>query len=341
MDQSCTSGKCDNVIKRVRYTFFHNGTSGIRNIELRLMLSNVSEIFDQHFEVTYDWTGEGREQKYLRSGNPGYTFGTPIIIGFSIANATNDATKGNISVNSSNYHLKLAMSGKNGNCISSDRYVVRFNENVKLRCSVEVKTANFSSSVTCMRLQNETLKFMLEEALEGVTQVEKFRTYVSKIGDMSINDRSKWSQILLDRMPRNVVTGFESRNKIRCSALVTSMHLEFLYTVLPNHEEFDNYKIAGVALTFSEPEDFAWTKCVEKNCSNHLNVELTSLVTFTDVSTSSMNYYAGGPNLDISLPYDFFYPFMSKACTGKPLNVLLAATLFPAIYNYVFAILAF
>ncbi|XP_043280751.1 tectonic-1 [Venturia canescens] len=334
LNQRCVDGECEDVIKRVRYTFFHNGTTGVRNVELRLMLGNVSQSFKQHFQVVYEWVSEGKEEKHWRSGNPGYAFGRPIVIGSLMSNATNDGAKAAMSVNPSNYYLKLAMGGKSGNCLADDRYALRFGENVRLQCRVEVETRNFSSSVTCMRLQNETLKFMLEDSLDGVPETGKYRRYISKTGDASIDDFSKWTQILLDKIPRNVVTGLESRRQIRCSALVTSMHLEILYTILPSHEETDNYKIAGAALTFFEARDFAWTKCSGQKCANVLNVALTSLVTFTDISTPSMYYYAGGPNLDISLPYDFFYPFMSHASNEKPSASLLALALLSAIFHW-------
>lgn len=335
LDQSCLNGTCRNVLKRVLYTIVHNGTDGIQRIEARFELTDISKKFYQYFEVVYEWANEDRRHIFLRSGNHGYTVGNPIITGVLFTNITNNAKTEHINVSRAKYYLTVPMRGKNGYCDSHERYTVGFGEDIRLTCNVESKTNNFTSD-SCMDLQNQTLKLLLEDSLENVTAIGNYKTFVSKLGDVLINDTSNWTQVILDRIPSHVVTGQIYNDRIRCSGLITSLHIEILYTILPKPEDANNYKIAGVSATFSEPIDVSWKKCLRTNCTDILKFKILTLISFTDISTPSMYYYAGGPNLDLSLPYDFFYPFMSSASNAEPVISLLGIILAKIIINAMF-----
>ena len=333
--QKCSNVYCENIVKRINYKIILNGTFGIQSIEARFQLTNTSKTFYQHFQVTYEWSPDSTvgllpSQLLLRSGNPGYNIGNPIIIGSLVTNGTtNDPMNKNVMINvsRSNYYLTMPLSKPNGDCDSHERYTVNFGKNARLRCNVQLKTNNFTSE-SCMNLQNQTLKFLMRDvSLQNiVTDIDKYKiAFISKTGDIVTNDTSNWIQILLDGIPQNVVTGQINNNAIVCSGIVRSLHVEILHTILPKPENADNYKIAGVSFTFSEPIDVYMPKCLEDNCTDVLKVELLTFVSFIDISTPSMYYYAGGPNLDITLPYDFFYPFMGSGMNFEPsINFVLS-----------------
>ena len=50
----------------------------------------------------------------------------------------------------------------------------------------------------------------------------------------SSNDITDWTQILLDRIPQNVIVAQVVNGRLYCSGLITSVHLNILYSSLKN-----------------------------------------------------------------------------------------------------------
>lgn len=274
-------------------------------------MGNVFHKFYQSFEVSYEWSDQDKEMVFARSGHPGYIYGKPLIIGSMKINKTNNIESRYINFNKTRSFLTLPIGQKNRECSLIDRYVVAFGENIKLKCSVSVNTTNFTTT-SCIELQNKTLHFLMEDTLLNVTQTDHYAVYISKLGNFTNNNTSEWVQILLDRIPQNVISGQIVNGWLQCSGLVTSLQFDILYSVLSKPESLTNYDILGVGVKFAEEIDTSWPKCMGKNCTDMLQVDITCFVTFHDVSKPSRYYFAGGPNLDLTLPYDFFYPFLGN-----------------------------
>ncbi|XP_014477898.1 PREDICTED: tectonic-1-like [Dinoponera quadriceps] len=307
----CTNFTCTNIVKGLKYMIGHNGSAGINSIDVYFNIGNVSRAFYQYFEIQYDWIDTNKTRIFVRSGNPGYVIGKPIIIGFR-ANESDE-----ILFNKTDAFLTLPFCGKNG---EYDRHIVAFGEDIKLKCFVKLFTKNFTMS-SCTKLQNMTMNLLMKDSLLNVNQ--RYSTYISKLGNFTSKNIMDWLRITFDRIPQNVVTARIIGKQISCSGLVTSLHLDVLYSTLRKSKTLMNYKILGVGVTFGKEEDVIWSKCTVKNCTNILHVDIFSYVNFYDVSKPSKYYFVGGPNLDIMLPYDFFYPFLNGSKKVEILNILI------------------
>lgn len=327
------NGTCYNIVIGVKYLIVHNGSMGINNINVYFNIGNVSRSFYQQFEVVYEWVGLDKEKSFSLSGNPGYIFGKPLVIGTLKINKTNNMKT--IIFNKTDSFLTLPIARKSGECDKINRYIVTFGENIKLRCSVSLSINNFNTS-SCIELQNRTMHFLIKDSLFNVTQTDQYNIYVSKSGNFTKNDIADWAQILLDRVPQNIVTGKLINDHLLCLGLITSVHLNILYSALTKPETLNNHNILGIGINFSNESNISWSKCLTENCTNILKVDIVSFVTFHDVSKPSKYYFVGGPNLDLTLPYDFFYPFLSSSkCIASNL-FLLSSLIFIVILHSFF-----
>ncbi|KAK2579031.1 hypothetical protein KPH14_002824 [Odynerus spinipes] len=331
----CSKGMCQDIIRGVKYLITHNGSLGIDNIIVYFLMGNVSHQFYQSFEISYEWIDQNREMVFARSGHPGYIHGKPLIIGTIEINKTNNVESRYISFNKTRSFLTLPLGQKNRECSSVDRYVIAFGEDIKLKCSVVLNTNNFTTT-SCIELQNKTLNFLMEDTLFNVTHTDQYGMYISKLGNFTNNDTSEWVQILLDRIPQNVISGQIVNGWLQCSGLVTSMQFDILYSVLPKPESLTNYDILGVGVKFSEELDVSWPKCMVKNCTDMLQIDIVSFVTFHDISKPSRYYFAGGPNLDLTLPYDFFYPFLGSGIIRIEPSIILIHSILYIIITFLY-----
>lgn len=283
----------------------HNGSIGINTIDVYFDIGNASHAFYQYFEVEYNWIDVNSTKVFIRSGNPGYVMGKPIIIGVSHANKS-DA----IFFNRTNRFLTLPLAGKNGECDRINRHIILFGEDIRLACSVKLFIKNFTV-VSCAKLQNLTMRLLIKDFFFNLSQ--HYGIYVSKLGNFSSKNVVDWLNVMFDKIPQNIVTAHTIGKRILCSGLVTSMHLNIFYSMLSKPKTLTNYKILNVGITFNKEQDVSWLKCTLKNCTDVLHVNIISYINFHDVSKPSKYHFVGGPNLDITLPYDFFYPFLNNS----------------------------
>ncbi|XP_076235710.1 tectonic-1 [Calliopsis andreniformis] len=322
---SCYNGTCYNIVTGVKYLVTHNGSMGISSVNVYFNIGNVSRSFFQQFEITFEWAGLDKEKGFPLSGNPGYILGKPLIIGTLKTNDSDNMETMHINFNKTDSYLTLPIAKRGGECNKIDRYTVAFGEDIKLKCSIVLHVDNFNTS-SCIKLQNLTMQLLMKDSLFNITQTDQYNVYISKSGNFSRNNTDDWAQILLDRIPHNVVTGQLINNHLHCSGLITSIHIHILYSALAKPETLTNYNIQGIGIYFSNASDVSWLKCSTENCTNVLNVDIVSYVTFHDVSKPSKYYFVGGPNLDLTLPYDFFYPFLSSSKRIE-LNIFLISNI--------------
>ncbi|EZA61840.1 B9 domain-containing protein [Ooceraea biroi] len=310
----CTNSTCINVVKGLKYVIAHNGSAGVHSIDAYLDIGNASHAFYQYFEVRYHWAGTNETKALARSGNPGYLLGKPIVVGSRV-----NESEG-ISFNKTNGFLTLPVAGKSGECDRIDRYLIAFGEDVRSRCSVRLSVKNFTVS-SCAELQNLTTRLLTKDSLLSANQSHGI--YVSKRGNFTSRSSDEWSRVAFDRLPQSVVTAHASGKQILCSGLITSLRVDVIYSTLPKPKGMTNHKILGAAVTFGKEEDVSWRKCGGKNCTDILSVDVISYVNFHDVSKTSKYHFVGGSNLDITLPYDFFYPFLNGSEKMEVSNVLI------------------
>ncbi|XP_028046293.1 tectonic-1 [Monomorium pharaonis] len=322
----CMNSTCINIVMGLKYIIVHNGSAGINSIDAYFNIGNASHAFYQYFEVKYNWIDSKDTQVSIRSGNSGYVMGKPIIIGISHTNNSED-----IFFNRTDGFLTLPLAGKNGECNRIKRHIVVFGEDIKLTCSVKLFIKNFTA-LSCTELQNLTLRLLLKNSFLNISQY--YSTYVSKLGNFSSKSAVDWLRVVFDRIPRNVVTAHTIGKQILCSGLITSMHLNIFYSMLSKPKTLSNYKILGVGIALSKEEDIKWPKCALKNCTDILHTNIISYVNFHDVSKSSKYYFVGGSNLDITLPYDFFYPFLN----GSKIIKIPSISIFLIIYVLIITI---
>lgn len=310
----CSDVFCYNVAKRIRYIIYHNGSDGIKNIDVQFQLANVTKSFKQEFEVSFKWFSLNQSLILERSGNPGYIAGKPIFIGTEINNSTGEASY--VFFNRSRQHLTLPMADKSGKCSEVKRHSVGFLEDIKLKCSIEIKLKNFSRSA-CVMLQNRTYETLIDfMMLNNFDKDDLDRQFISKFGNVSENNTNSWTKILFDEIPQNILTAQTNDDQIQCSGLVTTIMFNVVHGLIMKPGSKNNHVILGVGVTFSQGVDLKWSKCVGKNCEETLRSELVTFVSFHDVSRPARYLIAGGPNLDISLPYDFYFPFVKHSRSG-------------------------
>lgn len=297
---------------------------GIQNIQVNIELGNFSNNFYQYFEVQYKWTDFKDEYTPHRSGNPGYLLQKPIIIGSLIINNTKNIQNQYINVSKTNYYLKVPIGLRDGQCKEENKYTVGFGEDLRTRCSITILTNNFSLN-SCKDLNQEIKKNFFGQTLINITDVEKYKIYVSKLGNITEKNLTNWNQILIDKLPSNNLTAEKFYDQIICSGLSTTIQIDIIHSLLPKPDYVEHHKILGVGITLGDEKVITWPKCTDINCTDILKIDLISYVKFHDISTPETYYYAGGPNLDISLPYDFFYPFLSgkSICVQPNLFILI------------------
>lgn len=316
----CRNSTCMNVVKGLKYVIAHNGSAGVHSINAYFDIANASRAFRQSFEVHYEWTDTNKTEAFpSRSGNPGYLAGKPIIV----ASRVNESE--GISFNGTNGFLTLPVAGRSGECDRRGGYPIAFGEDIRLRCSVGLLIENFTVS-SCTALQNLTMRLLTQDSLLNASQ--SYGVYVSKRGNFSSRNSADWSRIAFDRTPQSVVTAHTVGSRILCSGLIASVHVDVVYSTLPKPRSLTNHKILGVAVTFGKEEDVTWPKCGSKNCTDVLQVDLNSYVNFHRVSKTSKYHFVGGSHLDITLPYDFFYPFLNTSTRTEVSNVLILLIIF-------------
>ncbi|XP_076295297.1 tectonic-3 [Lasioglossum baleicum] len=329
---SCMNGSCYNIVTGVKYLILHNGSMGVHNISVYFTIANVSQSFYQQFEVVYEWADLDKEKSFTLSGNPGYMFGKPLTIG-TLNKTSNTKT---VIFNKTDNFLTLPIAMRNGQCNELNRYIVNFGEDIKLRCSVSLSTDNFNTS-SCIELQNRTMHFLLKDSMFNITETDQYSIYVSKTGNITNSNTNDWAQILLDRIPENIVWAQIVNDRLYCSGLITSIHLHILYSTVANSETLTNYNIQGIGVYFSNESDVSWSTCWAENCTHVLKVDIVSYVTFHDVSKPSRYYFVGGPNLDLTLPYDFFYPFLSNSqCIESRILLIFSAAFIIILHNSIY-----
>lgn len=316
--------KCHNAVSKVLYVVEHNGTKGIVGIEAHLTFGTIDssvQNWPQNFGVTFKWTSKENvteEQQlqppvFVRSGNPGYHMGAPVIAGKLITrrdDGDSDTPIRKTAVEVSRdplTWLTVISPSESGRCIwktgsaasGIERLPVRFGRDLKTGCQLIVSLVNITNA--CHFIQNVAL-----DALESWRSLDVVAAY----GNPNVENPGEWVPILRENQPSSTHRSVNS--DMGCTNIVRKLDVHIVYA---NIGDFGNPqpKIIGVRFRYGLAEK------LELRCYGHFcrpgseemtqSFEVTTSVVFVDASEPAVPMYAVPPSIDVQLPYDFFYPF--------------------------------
>ncbi|BFZ05048.1 hypothetical protein BsWGS_08087 [Bradybaena similaris] len=320
-----TTSTCQNALVGVHYRFVTNGTLGIDSAFVSFVFSDISfadsgassTIVAQTFSVTFTLVSS-TDELIQRSGHPGYQVGQPVMAGVLNVTTQGTTTDERILLNRARgQQLSLVRASASGNCLTDLgqlREPVLFGQDMRTGCFIQINET--TPADTCTFLQE-----VIFNAIEGYA-VPTFDTafnvypknnrYVAMFGDSDVLRTGDWVEILYKNRPD------PPKSSTTQCLLSLGANIQILYAnvgSLPNPQP----KIIGVAYVYDVPQEAKY-KCTGAFCQPgstlSQKIEISSSVTFIDVSQPAVAVEGVYPTFAARLPYDFFYPFLNEA-TGS------------------------
>lgn len=296
----CTEKVCTNIAQRVDYTFYYHETR-ITNATLKLFTQTISlniPFIDQEVNVRFVLTNESIDTIIKFSGNPGYINNLPVIVSYNQDNYTNKFYNASII-----QKYLMHPENKHGICAMSnitDNYVL-FGQNKKVKCRY-ILPRN--------KIRNETeLCNYIQNYLFQILGLNK-KVVVSPYGNPQNVKDEEWIPLKVAEIEYSLYGSFSKQKSLQCYNLIIGISYIFAYVDASEADTERENRILSVNL--------------EKTARNvTFNLEEMSTVVsvdtmFIDETKPSIYEYAGGPQLNIHLPKDFFFPFpSSQACVLK------------------------
>lgn len=302
---------CQNAVKSLLYRIHHNGTQGIIRVQVLAVLTNFTESFTdkaggsftQHFSVEFIWINRTRSK--VLSGNPGYLFGRPVLM------ATKISKTNNLSVIERNVSL-FAEFGYN--LMSKHYFMMIFNV----------------TNSTCRHIQSAILDKW------QVVWRQNHTALFGMFGNSSTDEPTNWGQVVYKTLPVTLINSAKdilTPKTLSCN-LATLLDIQVFYSrvTLANGQLRNQNKILSVGYTFAEPLNKTFWRT--NNASLKVSLELVVRVSFHDVTAGQTRKFADPPTFDVTLPYDFFYPFvkMGNSSSNKCHSVVLIFVI-TSVYN--------
>ncbi|XP_028132794.2 tectonic-3 [Diabrotica virgifera virgifera] len=323
---------CYNVVKKLRYNIFHNGTKGAVHVELLAVLNNIthefggeSSEFDQEFSVRFFWTNSTGDVKDL-SGNPGYLINKPIFTGklLTIKNGSDTLLKIKRNLTDAKESFLTIPDNIDGNCVLNETLFTRIEFGYNLITKCKYRSISFSTrkgvngTEMCRALQRSVLEMWNFN-----------NTMIGFFGNADENNLDDWIKALykkdLDSLLNSTLGYFSSKmGYLSCLNLVSDLEIDIFHSRIDINDLLDQEKI--LAVTFSFGGFTNRTLIFNKNTSSvNYETSLKTTVTFYDLTTQKRKKAVDPPSLEIKLPYDFFYPFVriNNDCSNIRLNVLI------------------
>ncbi|XP_018413806.1 PREDICTED: tectonic-1 [Nanorana parkeri] len=277
------TGICTNVVLGGSYSIIYTAQGEIRSVLASFTLGTISRTpFQQSFQISF--TEEGAIPVTL-SGNPGYVVGMPLIAGFRLPQS------GIVQSTNRFGQLTLLQSSVDQSCLTEQgkRAAVLFGYNMMSGCKLRLNSFNYTIAAFC-QLAGVTIL----NALKG----EQFPEYVAQFGNSQ-------PEKVLDWVAINSITAEISQ---KCSAdasmckIPVSLELEVQWTKFGS---LVNPQAQIVKVT--EKISYAF---IPDNLGGDRTVQISTAVTFLDVSQAASPGYKAQPTMDAKLPFDFFHPFV-------------------------------
>lgn len=318
------SPNCLNFGMEVNLQILHNGTGGIHEVDMYIRLLNNSKV-----ETTVQFLWSNTENTgFVRSGNPGYITGRPVLAGRKIVSVSNDTTilkaKEAIEMTVSPKGWLTVFDSEKGLCSLTKRKPVLFNENVKHLCSLPLEKKYFSKN-GCLDVQRIILELLLGENASNLTSAT-MNKFLGVFGNSKVEIMSDWLQVMVDSYPLiSTQPTFEnSSDGLSCKGIFT--HL-FIDIATAKFGSFINpqTKIVGSLFRFGSPKN-VFIRCTARSCDQSWKsskVKIGTEVNFLDLTRPAVREFAQPPGLEAKLPHDFFYPFFSGKANHLSLNCWL------------------
>ncbi|CAG9827415.1 unnamed protein product [Diabrotica balteata] len=323
---------CYNVVKKLRYNIFHNGTKGAGHIELLAVLNNItyefggeSSEFDQEFSVRFFWTNSTGDIKDL-SGNPGYLIKKPIFTGklLTIKNGSDTSLKIQRTVKDAKESFLTIPDNIDGSCVFNGTHFTKIEFGYNLISKCKYRLTSFSTRKGANGTE------MCRALQRSVLEMWNFNnTMIGFFGNADENNLDDWIKALykkdLNSLLNNTLGYFSSKmGHLSCLNLVSDLEIDIFHSRIDIDNLLNQEKI--LAATFSFGGFTNQTLLFNKNTSSVDYVtSLKTTVTFYDLTTQKRKKAVDPPSLEIKLPYDFFYPFVriNNDCSNIRLNVLI------------------
>lgn len=296
----CTESVCTNIAKRVDYTFYYYETR-ITNATIKLFTQNISlnvPFIEQEVNVRFVLTNESVDSIIKFSGNPGYINNLPLIVSYNENNYTNTF------YNTSMIQKYLSHPGNNrGICAISnitDNFVL-FGQNKRIKCRYFLARSKIRNETElCKNIQNYLVKIL------GLNK----KVVVSPYGNPQNVKDEEWIPLKAAESEHPLYGNFNKQKTLKCYNLIIGTSYIFTYVDASEVDTERENKILTAKLEITA-----------RNVTFNLE-EMSTVVSvdtmFIDKTKSSTYEYAGGPQLNIHLPKDFFFPFpSSEACAFK------------------------
>lgn len=293
----CTESVCTNIAQRVDYIFYYYETR-ITNATLTLFTQKISlnvPFIDQEVNVRFVLTNQSVDTVVKFSGNPGYINNLPVIVSYNQNNYTNTF------YNTSMIQKYLTHpENKHGICAMSnitDNFVL-FGQNKKVKC-------RYFLALNKIRNETELCKH-IQNYLKKILGLNK-KVVVSPYGNPQNIKDEEWIPLKVAEIEHPLYGSFKKHSTLQCYNLIIGISYIFAYVDAAEADTKRENRILSAKLELTA-----------RNVTFNL-VEMSTVVSvdtiFIDETKSSTYEYAGGPQLNIHLPKDFFFPFpSSKAC---------------------------
>ncbi|XP_053557694.1 tectonic-1 [Bombina bombina] len=265
---------CTDVVLGGSYLITYTDKGEITNITASFILGTINSAMvplQQNFKINFIQAQVTGTTSL--SGNPGYVFGLPLVAGFKLPQS------GIIQSTDRFGQLTLLKSSTNQNCLTEEgnRVAVLFGYNMISGCTLQ-----FTSN--CALAADIVLNTIIGQ---------QFPEYVATFGNSQPQNVADW-------VPITISSTQEPGTEDKCQIPV-SFELEVKWTKygsLVNPQA----KIVNVSQKI--------THALIPNSGSENILQISTSVTFTDVSAPAEPGYKAQPTIDAKLPFDFFYPFV-------------------------------
>ena len=328
---------CLNAVRKVSHEIFYDTDNGVVGIETRFQRINLTGsrgYLRQFFQVKFtrlpspaaaesandsDTDVAAQHEERRLSGNPGYVMSAPVLAAFlPKESVSNESASQRIALQT----LQLpVLTRADGVCSLSAIKIqdVSFGVNFRSSCFVSLPSLSLDerSVNVCPKLQHY-MTSMLETGSNvthvgafgnsNVTQVSEWMSILSENESPQVRDASRTAALSLSRKCPYLVTGF-------------SYEIFFSFTGLIDRPQA---KILSVVRRYTSQTGvrIASETSASGGVRREHNVELSTSVSFFDMTHSRRTSFAPAPVLRLQLPADFFYPFFISS-SARPQASLL------------------
>lgn len=262
------------------------------------------------------------------SGNPGYQIGKAVLV------ANVNQTTVNITANvfkfiqnGSNIEDNFLVLPKNynGYCKRNNNvyYLTEFGYNVRLICKEKfgIKSTAANATVICLALQKQLLR------LWRISQYKNRSVqYVGMFGNSDRYYLGEWIRVMykfdINATLENV-SGTKNDDTIICNGLSNGLKINVLYSNVDLEKNKNQRKIVNVNMDLNIMNSLTFYIIDKDTNDTSIDARVFTEIMFYDITGPKLEKFVDPPSFAISLPRDFFYPFMSKSTTATSSYLLL------------------